>query len=85
MDFTTLTKFITRHATDENTGVLTITFRDESDTTTIGEIILEGVRARAFFESLCRIQEARWPNGVVRQGHKTIFDTNADEATTEFV
>lgn len=85
MDFTTLTKFITRHSVDENTGVLTITFRDEGDTTTIGEIILEGVRARAFFESMSRIQQARWPNGVVRQNHKTIFDLNADEGTTEFV
>lgn len=84
MDFTGQTKFIVRHATDEETGVLTITFRDEGDLTTLGEIILEGVRARAFFDAMCKVQEARWPNGVERQGHKTIFDINADEGTTEF-
>lgn len=85
MDFTTITKFITKHEMDEETGILIITFRDETDTTTIGEITLEGVRARAFFESMLRIQETRWPNGVTRQGHKTILDRNEDQATTEFV
>ena len=84
MDFTTLTKFITKHAVDEETGVLTITFRDEADENTIGELVLEDLRARAFFESMVRIQEARWPNGVTRQGHKTITDLNLDKATTEF-
>lgn len=85
MDFTGLTSFITKHAVDELTGVLTITFRDDTDTTTIGEIILEGVRARAFFEAMCRIQEARWPNGITRQGHKTVFKANTDQGTTEFL
>lgn len=85
MDLTAITKFITKHAVDEETGILTITFRDEEDTTTLGEIILEGVRARAFFESMSRVQEVRWPNGVTRQGHRTIVDLNADKATTEFV
>lgn len=85
MDFTGISKFIVKHATDELTGILTITFRDESDSTTLGEIILEGVRARAFFESMCRIEEYRWPNGVTRQNFKTLFDVNADQGTTEFV
>lgn len=85
MDFTGVTSFLTRHTIDEDTGVLTITYRDLADTTTIGEIVLEGVRARAFFESMTRIQEARWPNGTQRQNHKTLFDLNADKGTTEFV
>jgi hypothetical protein len=85
MDFTGLTSFIIRHTVDESTGVLTIIFRDDLDTADLGQIVLEGVRARAFFEAMTRIQEARWPNGIARQGHKTLFDKNADEGTTEFV
>lgn len=85
MDFTEVTSFLITHSTDEETGVLTITFTDEADDSAIGEITLEAVRARAFFEALLRVQEARWPNGITRQGHKTVIDINADEARTEFV
>jgi hypothetical protein len=85
MDLTGVTSFIVKHALDENTGVLTITFRDITDTTTLGEVILEEVRARAFFESVLRMEEARFPNGVTRQGFKSFFDLQADEGETEFV
>ena len=85
MDLTGVTSFLVKHTLDEETGILTITFRDSTDTTTLGEVILENVRSRAFFESVLRMEEARYPNGVVRQGFKSIFDLQAEQGTTEFV
>jgi len=64
-------------------GVLTIQFKDDSDTV-LGDIIIEGNRFRSLQEALNEVSRKFFPDVDSGDfvGHKTLF--KGDEANTEF-
>jgi len=84
MDLSGQIGILSSYSVNEISGILTITLRDSQDTTTLGTIEIEDTKMRAFFEAMTRIAEARWPNNLARNGHRTVYTLRTDEGKTEF-
>jgi len=84
MDLTGQPGLITQFTVDDLTGIVTLTLRDITDTTTLGTIQIEDIKLRSLCEALLRMVEVRWPNNISRTGQKTIYTVAADQGKTEF-
>ena len=85
MDFVGESGFKTEYVVDENSGDLTVTFKDEAGTTTLGTITIESLRFRAMIEALDHVAKAAYPDQTVGLGgSRTSFDVQTNIATTVF-
>lgn len=71
-------------AFDENTGEVTITFKDPAETTTYGTIVMEITKNRPFFEAMAEIAEAYSTDYEYRMKRRTVLNANENTATTDF-
>lgn len=84
MDFTSLTKFKHEYFHNPDTGITTITFKDDGDSV-IGTITIESSKYRAFVESLGQLGKEQiddWQINVF--GYSTTFNKNQLQAETTF-
>lgn len=83
MDLTTYDKFVVSWS--ELDGDLTLTFKDETEVTTIGTIKIQATRVRSFLDALAGVALVYAPpiNDTTDREHcKTIFSSN--KSVTEF-
>lgn len=76
----------TEYAVDEETGVLTVNFRDEADSL-LGSIEIEGRRFRSLLQAMSEVGKTLFPDADTENntGHRTVFKSETQIAETEFL
>ena len=85
MDLTAQAKIKTSWSYDEGLDIMTVTFKDDTEAITLGDIILEGQKLRSMLSAMEEISNKFFPNLVPQAGHRTVFDNIANKAITEFI
>lgn len=84
MDLSGQSKINHEYSVDNQTGVATVTFKDDSDNV-LGTVQIEEMRLRAFIESLAFVQKEFYGDLTQNlQEAKTTLRVNEDKAVTEF-
>lgn len=85
MDFRTETGYVLTYEADILTGDLTLTFKNKTETTTLGTIQIEPEKLRALCDSLAELVKNIRPD--IEPGNwkrRCLFNKNAQWAKTEF-
>lgn len=87
MDLRGQSKIVTEYSYDEDLDVITVTFRDATEATDLGEMIIEGSRFRSMVDGISQVGRQLFPPELdltTREKHRTLFSTDTKKATTEF-
>ena len=84
MDLTAQAGLVLAYSIDANTGLTTVTFKDVTGTTTLGEIIIETLKHRSLIEGLGVTAREYFGDREARTPQRLVFDKNANVATMVF-
>lgn len=85
MDLSGNQKLKTLWEHDEDLDLLTVTFKDDTETTTFGTLVIEGTRFRSLVDMLNNVGQFFLPpvlDLTTRQKHRTVLENGT--ASTEF-
>ena len=88
MDLSGQSKVVTIWDYVEETDTLTITFKNHNESSILGNIIIEGARARSLLDALTQVAPHFLPRELdltTRKEHITQFDSLTNKAITEWV
>jgi len=69
---------------NEETGIITLTFKDETEATILGTIEIEKARLHPFTQALFEVGRVFAPPGQTTDTHKTSYDNITNKSVTEF-
>ena len=84
MNFVGETIIKTSYAVDEDTGILTITFRDNADVV-IDTLVIENIKYKSFMKAMGFIAEERITTLMTQVRHRTTYLALTNAAETVFI
>jgi len=85
IDFTGYADVLVSFVFDDLSSSVTVTFKDSTGVTTIGEIKLDQARFRPFAEALLTTAKTYYDDlSQTTQGYRMVFDVNQNSATVAF-
>jgi hypothetical protein len=84
MDFVGETIIKTSYAVDEDTGILTITFKDHADVV-IDTLVIENIKYKSLIKALGIIADERITSLMTQVGHRTTYLALTNAAETVFI
>ena len=84
MDFTGVTTVKTSYSLNEETNILTVTFKDESDVT-IGTLVIENIKYKTLIKALGTIADERITSLMTQVGSRTAYRALDNQGETTFV
>ncbi|NDC22530.1 MAG: hypothetical protein EBZ49_00145 [Proteobacteria bacterium] len=88
MDLTNNDILVTSWEIDELDNTLTLTFKDVTEATTLGTMVVDTTKFRSLVDALNQVGQALFPteqNLTTREKHRTSFNTKTQKSTTEFL